>query len=143
MRKKPSNFSHKKAFSLFELLLFLGIFAILLTQALPRFTLNETLCFHQLRAKLAKANDAFLHLYTQSLLQSSQSHPIAPILEELTAQNNPNCFFEYKKGRLLARMGKKTLPFEISPKDFKSKPKIYCSLSNELCRMFWQKTLKK
>lgn len=142
MRKKLSNFSHKRAFSLFEFVLLLAIFALLLTQALPHFVLDETLCFHQLRIKLSKANDAFLHLYTQSILQSSQPSPIAPILKELT-QKDKNCFFEYKKGKLLAHIGTKILPFEISPKDFKSKPKIYCSLSNELCRIFWQKTLKK
>lgn len=143
MRKKQSNFSHKRAFSLFEFILFLAIFAIILAQALPRFSLNETLCFNQLRIKLSKANDAFLHLYTQSILASSRPSSITPILEELTLQKDKNCFFEYKKGRLLARIGKKTLPFEISPKDLKTKPKIYCSLSNELCRVFWQKTLKK
>lgn len=143
MRQKPFNFSHKKAFSLFEFILFLAIFSILLTQALPRFTFNEALCLQQLRIKLSKANDSFLHLYTQSILQSKSPQSIAPILGELTQPNKKNCFFEYKRNKLLARIGKKTLSFEISPKDFKSKPKIYCSLSNELCRMFWEKTLKK
>lgn len=143
MRKKSSNFSYKKAFTLFEFVLILAILSLLLTQAFPRFAFNENLCLHQLRIKLSKANDAFLHLYTQRILDSSQPHLIAPILEELTNAKDRDCFFEYKKEKLFGRIGKKTLLFEISPKGFKSKPKIYCSLSNELCRAFWQKTLKK
>lgn len=142
MRKKSSNSSLRAGFSLFEILLVLAMIAIILASALPRFATHETLCLHELRAKLSKANHAFMRLYTQSILQS-QKPLIEPILQELTTQENQSCFFAYKKGKLSAKIGRQTLNFEIVPNDFRAKPKIYCSLSNALCRAFWQRTLKK
>lgn len=143
MRQKPYNFSHKKAFSLFEMMLFLAISGILLTQALPKLNFGQTPCLEQLKSKLLQANDAFLTLYSQKMMQFNAPFLIAPVLENLTQKINKHCFFEYKKSKLFAHIGSKTLSFEISPKDFQSKPKIYCSLSNALCRKFWQRTLKK
>lgn len=142
MRKKQSHFSHSSAFSLFELILVIFILAVLGYQALPRFWASESVCLYKLRNKLLKSNDALTLLYAKHVV-SVQRVDVSLILEDLTDRQDPHCFFEYRQDRLLAHIGRQTLGFVIDPKDFSSKPKIYCSLSNELCRSFWGKKLKK
>ena len=142
MRINSSLFSLNKAFTLLELVIVLLILGALSYYAMPRFFVQESLCFYELKTKLFKANQDLMSLYMQKITQSKKIE-IDAILHDLTKRDNPSCFFEYRKSRLIAHVGKKSLPFLISPQDFSTKPKIYCLVANDLCQKFWGKKLKK
>ncbi len=142
MRISSSLFSLNRGFSLLELVVLIILLSFLSYHLIPRFFVQESLCIYELRAKLAKANQDLVSIYVQKVLQSKEVK-IHQVLQDLTQRNNSSCFFDYRKNRLIAHIGKKSLPFLISPQDFSTKPKIYCSISNDLCRKFWAKKLKK
>lgn len=58
-------------------------------------------------------------------------------------EGGKNCYFQRSKNGLIAHIEGKKLGFIIAPSDLSYKPKIYCQLSNELCREFLGKTSKK
>lgn len=142
MRKKSSHFLTRGAFSLIELVSVILILGIISHHAFPRFFVQEHLCIQELRAKLSKANAEFTKLYEQSILQNKMPN-IQNILQDLTSSQNPSCVFKHTKQKLIAHIGNKTLSFAIDPKDFSTKPKVYCKLSDNLCQNFWGKKLKK
>lgn len=142
MRKNSSHFLTREAFSFIELLCVVAMLVIISYHAFPRFFVSESLCMYELRLRLQKANDEFLKLYTKQVIQN-QKPDTQSVFKELLQGKDPQCYFEYKKQRLVAHIGKNTLSFVIEPKNLAYKPKIYCHLSNELCRTFWGKKLKK
>ncbi|MCE3047641.1 hypothetical protein LW138_06100 [Helicobacter sp. faydin-H17] len=120
----------------------IAILGIIAFCAFPRFFIQESLCLYHLRNRLQKANQEFLMHYARSITEN-QAPKIDLVLQELTKRDDPRCYFELKDHRLVAHFDTKALEFVITPKDFSSKPKIYCQLSNQLCRNFWGKQLKK
>ncbi|WP_363322197.1 type II secretion system protein [uncultured Helicobacter sp.] len=144
MRVRPSLLSHTKGFSLIEMLLCVGILGILLWMALPRASsFSQKECLYTLRAKLLKAQDEFFAQYLQALMTQSAPQALDPILHQLARKEDPQCYFELKDSQLIAFVQGKRINFLIEPKDFSYKPKIYCQLSNSLCREFWGKEYKK
>lgn len=142
MKKRIFLFSLNRGFSLLELVIVIAILGIIAFHAFPRFLIQESLCLYQLRIRLQKANQEFLTYYARSITHN-QTPKIDLVLQELTKRDDPQCYFELKNHKLVAHFNTKVLEFAIAPKDFSSKPKIYCQLSNQLCRSFWGKHLKK
>lgn len=140
MRVKPFH-SCSDAFSFLELLLIIGILAVFALFALPKMSVGKKPCIYELRAKLAVANTEFLKIYERSITQGSEI-AYQGVIDRLSVPISSSCYFVYSK-KLVAYIEGEKLEFELLPKDFSSKPKIYCSLSSALCREFWGKTMKK
>lgn len=146
MKARDILSSQTKGFSLFELLICIGILGILLAIALPRLTsFAHQRCIFELRERLQKAHHLFLELYSKQALREGgiSSEEIERIFELLVQKEGSNCYFQRSKNGLIANIEGRKLSFVITPSDFSYKPKIYCQLSNELCREFLGKTSKK
>lgn len=145
MKARDILSSQTKGFSLFELLICIGILGILLTIALPKVsTFAHQRCLFELRENLQSTHHSLLELYSKEALGGEiKSEEIEKILTLLTQRKNPNCYFQRSKNGITANILGKKLNFVISPLDFSHKPKIYCQLSNQLCREFLGKTSKK
>lgn len=147
MRAKDILSSQTRAFSLFELLICIGILGILLVFALPKVSdFSHQKCIFTLRERLQKAHDALLELYSSKALRGErvEREEINAIISLLTQrESGKNCYFQKNKNGVIAYIEGKKLSFLISPSDFSYKPKIYCQLSDELCRDFLGKTSKK
>lgn len=147
MRAKDILSSQTKAFSLFELLICVAILGILLLVALPKVSnFSHQKCIFTLREKLQKTHNTLLELYSTKILKGEgvQAREVEMILDTLTQrEGNTNCYFQRSKNGFVANIEGKKLNFLITPNDLSYKPKIYCQLSNELCRDFLGKTSKK
>lgn len=147
MRAKDILSSQTRAFSLFELLTCVAILGILLIFALPKVSnFSHQKCIFTLREKLQKTHNALLELYSTKILKGEgvQAREVEMILDTLAQRGgNTNCYFQRNKNGFVANIEGKKLNFLITPNDLSYKPKIYCQLSNELCRDFLGKTSKK
>lgn len=147
MRAEDILSSQTRAFSLFELLICIGILGILLIFALPKASdFSHQKCIFTLRERLQTAHNALLELYSTKALEgkSVSRDEVEAILSSLTQREGAkNCYFQRSKNGLIAQIEGRKLSFVIAPNDLSYKPKIYCQLSNELCREFLGKTSKK
>lgn len=144
MRARVSPSLLTRGFSLFEALLCIAILGILLYLALPKMSsFAQKECLYALRAKLLKAQDEFFALYSHALLTQEPLQSPYKILASLEEKISPQCYFQVKNAQIIAFVYGKKLLFTLYPQDFSYKPKIYCSLSNEMCREFWGKEAKK
>lgn len=87
-----------------------------------------------------------MELYSSKALrgESPTSSEIDEVLSILLERSGgENCYFQRSTKGVNAKIEGKTLSFTLSPLDFSHKPKIYCQLTNELCREFLGKTSKK
>lgn len=75
------------------------------------------------------------------IVSQSEIEEILSLL--LERKSRENCYFQKSSKGIEAKIEGKTLSFTLSPLDFSYKPKIYCQLTNELCREFLGKTSKK
>lgn len=144
MRAKPSLLSLTKGFSLLEFVFCIGMLGILVFMAMPKTSsLAQKECLFTLRARLLKAQDEFFSLYSQALLTHSGVKNPQKVLLTLSEKENPQCYFQIRFPQIIANVHGKKLAFTLFPEDFSYKPKIYCSLSNAMCREFWGKEAKK
>lgn len=87
-----------------------------------------------------------MELYSSKALKGeivSQSEIEEVLSLLLERKSGENCYFQRSTKGVNAKIEGKTLSFTLSPLDFSHKPKIYCQLTNELCREFLGKTSKK
>lgn len=121
----------------------MAILSVLLLIAMPKMTsFAYQRCLFELRERLDRANHSLLEIYSSKALRGESVGDLDEVFSALT-QKEGNCYFQRSSNGLVAYIEGKKLSFFISPIDFSTKPKIYCQLSNEICRDFLGKTSKK
>ncbi|PAF52360.1 prepilin-type N-terminal cleavage/methylation domain-containing protein [Helicobacter sp. 13S00477-4] len=139
--------SNSNAFSLIELVLAIVIFGIILSVAIPKLSSNEKICEIRLSSKIGVIQNELSRLFTQAFLSNKAINitKIHNLLYDIQKDNSNECFlkFDSKNGTIKAKSYSKMTTFEISPKDFSTNPKIFCNLSNSLCKRINHKTNNK
>ncbi|PAF49566.1 hypothetical protein BKH41_02565 [Helicobacter sp. 12S02232-10] len=139
--------SISKAFSLIEIVFGIVILGILVSVAIPRLSSDSKICELALSSKLGILQSKISLLFTKAHLsdQKINRSEIFALLGALDKDGTNECFLRFNPQNLtiLAKSHSQATILRISPKDFSSNPKIFCELSNPLCKKINYKTKKK
>lgn len=146
----PHALSIRGAFSSFELLCVVVIVAILASvgvRYLGQFSHKQ--CLLELKSRLYHTQNLLSNYYADSFLNANEPNPLHSrqilhrLMEQTNSSSHPSCGFVLTQNDLEAHIKGQILKFIIDPPSLSINPRIYCNLSQPLCKEFSDRRLEK
>lgn len=135
---------YSRAFSAFELLCIIVIFAILSSIGVRYIgNMKERSCILHLKSQLAHTQKRLSEYYSHTFLEAT---PIQPQIARSIIASLPHsavCGFDMSNNHLVAHIGSNKLSFQIEPTNLEYNPRIFCNLRDELCKQMSDRILEK
>lgn len=134
------------AFSAFECLCVIIIFAILSSIGVRYLGyIADKQCILALKAKLNLTQSALSDYYARSFLTADSIDTMyaSSILMRLMQSPKPKCYFTVHTDSIIATVGTQNIHFYVQPATLAVNPRIFCELSQPLCKAFSDRILDK
>lgn len=140
------RYSKRAGFSAFELVCIIVIVAVIAGVGVRYLGyVAHKQCLLHLKAQLAHTQNALSAYYTESFIREDVINPTYAqnILHHLSLNAKSQCGFNVQGAQLIAVIGTQSVVFSIDPPNLVLNPKIFCKLSEPLCKELSDRILDK